>query len=159
MSVDIQRITDLMWYLNIVWMLSIQITLAIYVFHMNLGLGSLAALGATLVVMLCNIPLTTIQKRYQSNIMEAKYDCMRTTSEVLRDMKTIKLQAWDDQFLGKLESLREEYNQIWKSLRLAAFSAFIFWGSPTFIYVVTFSACMVMNIELTFDAAPPPSLT
>ncbi|KAI4312632.1 hypothetical protein MLD38_037434 [Melastoma candidum] len=150
MSVDIQRITDLMWYLNIVWMLPIQITLAIYVLHMNLGPGSLAALGATLVVMLCNIPLTRIQKQYQSKIMEAKDDRMRTTSEVLRNMKTIKLQAWDDQFLGKLESLREkEYNQIWKSLRLAAFSAFIFWGSPTFISVVTFSACMLMNIELT----------
>ncbi|KAI4310614.1 hypothetical protein MLD38_035580 [Melastoma candidum] len=117
MSVDIQRITDLMWYLNIVWKLPIQITLAIYVLHMNLGLGSLAALGAMLVVMLCNIPLTRIQKRYQSKIMEAKDDRMRTTSEVLWNMKTIKLQAWADQFLGKHESLREkEYNKIWKSL-------------------------------------------
>ncbi|KAI4370857.1 hypothetical protein MLD38_019158 [Melastoma candidum] len=114
------------------------------------GAGSLAALGATLVVMLCNIPLTRIQKRYQSKIMEAKDDRMRTTSEVLRNMKTIKLQAWDNQFLSNLKSLREkEYNHIWKSLRLAALSAFIFWGSPTFISVVTFSACMLMNIELT----------
>ncbi|MBA0697202.1 hypothetical protein Goari_003694 [Gossypium aridum] len=82
--------------------------------------------------------------------MDAKDDRMKATSEVLRSMKTIKLQAWDSQFLHKLESLRKvEYKWLWKSLRLAATSAFIFWGSPTFISVVTFGACMLMGIQLT----------
>ncbi|TYH52009.1 hypothetical protein ES332_D10G321300v1 [Gossypium tomentosum] len=150
MSVDIQRFTDFIWYLNIIWMLPIQISLAIYILHTSLGLGSLAALAATLIVMSCNIPITRIQKRYQSKIMDAKDDRMKATSEVLRSMKTIKLQAWDSQFLHKLESLRKvEYKWLWKSLRLAATSAFIFWGSPTFISVVTFGACMLMGIQLT----------
>ncbi|KHG04748.1 ABC transporter C family member 9 [Gossypium arboreum] len=150
MSVDIQRITDFIWYLNIIWMLPIQISLAIYILHTSLGLGSLAALAATLIVMSCNIPITRIQKRYQSKIMDAKDGRMKATSEVLRNMKTIKLQAWDSQFLHKLETLRKvEYKWLWKSLRLAATSAFIFWGSPTFISVVTFGACMLMGIQLT----------
>ncbi|XWS74705.1 hypothetical protein CRYUN_Cryun01aG0020700 [Craigia yunnanensis] len=150
MSVDIQRITDFIWYLNIIWMLPVQISLAIYILHTSLGLGSLAALTATLIVMACNIPITRIQKRYQSKIMDAKDDRMKATSEILRNMKTIKLQAWDSQFLHKLESLRKvEYKWLWKSLRLAATSAFIFWGSPTFISVVTFGACMLMGIQLT----------
>uniref|UniRef100_A0A2N9IYU1 ABC-type xenobiotic transporter n=1 Tax=Fagus sylvatica TaxID=28930 RepID=A0A2N9IYU1_FAGSY len=150
MSVDIQRITDLIWYLNIIWMLPVQISLAIYVLHTNLGLGSFAALAATFIVMACNIPLTRIQKRYQSKIMEAKDSRMKATSEVLRNMKTLKLQAWDSQFLQRLESLRKiENSWIWKSLRLSAFTSFIFWGSPTFISVVTFGGCMLMGIELT----------
>ncbi|GMJ00772.1 ATP-binding cassette C9, multidrug resistance-associated protein 9 [Hibiscus trionum] len=150
MSVDIQRITDFIWYLNIIWMLPVQISLAIYILHTSLGLGSLAALAATLTVMSCNIPITRIQKRYQSKIMDAKDERMKATSEVLRNMKTIKLQAWDSEFLRKLERLREvEYEWLWKSLRLAATSAFIFWGSPTFISVVTFGACMLMGIQLT----------
>ncbi|GAV92771.1 ABC_tran domain-containing protein/ABC_membrane domain-containing protein, partial [Cephalotus follicularis] len=150
MSVDIQRITDFIWYLNIIWMLPVQISLAVYVLHTNLGLGSLAGLAATLTVMACNIPITRIQKRYQSKIMEAKDNRMKATSEVLRNMKTIKLQAWDSQFLKKLESLRKvEHNWLWKSLRLSAISAFIFWGSPAFISVVTFGACILMGIELT----------
>lgn len=150
MSVDIQRITDFMWYLNIVWMLPIQISLAIYVLHTNLGLGSLAALAATLTVMACNIPLTRTQKRYQTRIMEAKDSRMKSTSEILLNMKTIKLQAWDSQFLHRLESLRKiEYEWIWKSLRLSCLTAFIFWGSPTFISIVTFVACMLMDIQLT----------
>ncbi|PON71767.1 ATP-binding cassette containing protein [Trema orientale] len=150
MSVDIQRITDFMWFINIIWMLPIQISLAIYILHTNLDLGSLAALAATLMVMACNIPLTRTQKKYQAKIMDAKDNRMKATSEVLRNMKILKLQAWDTQFLEKLEALRKlEYNWLWKSLRLGAITAFIFWGSPTFISVITFGSCILMGIELT----------
>ncbi|KAI8023221.1 ABC transporter C family member 9 [Camellia lanceoleosa] len=150
MSVDIQRISDFMWYLNTIWQLPIQISLAIFILHSNLGLGSLVALAATLVVMACNIPITRVQKTYQSKIMEAKDGRMKATSEVLRNIKILKLQAWDNQYLHKLESLRKtEYNCLWKSLRLSAISSFIFWGSPTFISVLTFGTCMLMGIPLT----------
>lgn len=150
MSVDIQRITDVMWYANIVWMLPIQISLAIFVLHKNLGLGAFAGLAATFVIMACNIPLTRTQKRFQSKIMESKDGRMKATSEVLKSMKILKLQAWDTQYLQKLESLRNiEYDWLWKSLRLQAFSAFIFWGAPTFISVVTFGICILIGIPLT----------
>ncbi|RDX82620.1 ABC transporter C family member 9, partial [Mucuna pruriens] len=150
MSVDVQRITDFVWYVNVIWMLPIQISLAVFILHTNLGLGSLAALAATLAVMALNIPLTKIQKRYQAKIMDAKDNRMKATSEVLRNMRTLKLQAWDSQFSQKIESLRKvEYDWLMKSLRQAAFSAFIFWGSPTFISVITFWSCMLMGIELT----------
>ncbi|XP_057457925.1 putative ABC transporter C family member 15 [Lotus japonicus] len=150
MSVDVQRITDFVWYVNVIWMLPVQISLAVFILHTNLGLGSLAALAATLAVMALNIPLTKIQKRYQTKIMEAKDNRMKATSEVLRNMKTLKLQAWDSQFFQRIEALRQiEYSWLLKSLRQAAFAAFIFWGSPTFISVITFWACMFLGIELT----------
>nr|DAD18192.1 TPA_asm: hypothetical protein HUJ06_019655 [Nelumbo nucifera] len=150
MSVDVQRITDFMWHLNIIWMLPIQISLAIYILNMNLGPASLAALAATTIVMACNIPIARIQKKFQCKIMDSKDDRMKAMSEVLRNMKTLKLQAWDAQYLHKLESLRKtEYSWLWKSLRLSAISAFIFWGSPTFISVVTLGACILMGIPLT----------
>uniref|UniRef100_A0A0A0L975 ABC-type xenobiotic transporter n=1 Tax=Cucumis sativus TaxID=3659 RepID=A0A0A0L975_CUCSA len=150
MSVDIQRITDFSWFLNTVWMLPIQISLAMYILHTNLGVGSLGALAATLVVMSCNIPMTRIQKSYQTKIMEAKDNRMKTTTEVLRNMKTLKLQAWDTQYLQKLESLRKvEHHWLWKSLRLMGISAFVFWAAPTFISVTTFGVCVLLRIELT----------
>ncbi|KAF6135369.1 hypothetical protein GIB67_027243, partial [Kingdonia uniflora] len=150
MSVDIQRITDFIWYLNIIWMLPIQITLAICILHTNLGPGSYAGLAATAMVMSCNIPITRIQKKFQSQIMDAKDERMKATAEILRNMKTLKLHAWDTQYLHKLENLRKvEYKWLWKSLRLSAISAFIFWGSPTFISVVTFGACILLKIPLT----------
>ncbi|XP_019264239.1 PREDICTED: putative ABC transporter C family member 15 isoform X2 [Nicotiana attenuata] len=150
MSVDVERITDFIWHLNSIWMLPIQISLAIYVLHMNLGNGALVALGATLIVMTANVPLTRIQKGYQTKIMESKDERMKSTSEILRNMKTIKLQAWDSYYLQKLEILRKvEHNWLWKSLRLSALSDFFFWGSPAFISVATFSGCVMMGIPLT----------
>ncbi|MCL7023890.1 hypothetical protein MKW94_028354, partial [Papaver nudicaule] len=131
MSVDIQRITDFIWYMNTMWMLPIQISLATYVLYINVGLGAYAGLAATLLMMACNIPLTRIQKSYQSKIMEAKDERMKATSEVLRNMKTLKLQAWDMKYLLKLENLRKiEYGWIWKSLP-------------------TFGACILLGIPLT----------
>ncbi|WOL09549.1 hypothetical protein Cni_G18302 [Canna indica] len=150
MSVDVQRITDLMWYLNIIWMLPLQIFLATYILHNNLGLGSFAALAATAMVLACNIPITRAQKYFQSKIMEAKDERMKATKEVIQNMKTLKLQAWDLQYLHKLEELRHtEHNWLWASLRLQAFSALIFWGSPTFISVVTFATCVLIGVPLT----------
>lgn len=150
MSVDVQRITDFIWYLNTIWMLPVQISSAIFVLHINLGMGALVALAGTLMVMAGNIPLTRVQKRYQTQIMEAKDERMKATSEVLRNMKTLKLQAWDSHYLQKLVDLRKtEHNWLWKALRLTALSAFVFWGSPAFISVITFGGCLLMGIPLT----------
>ncbi|XP_006652712.1 ABC transporter C family member 9 isoform X2 [Oryza brachyantha] len=150
MSVDVQRITDVIWYTNYIWMLPIQLFLAVYVLHQNLGVGAWAGLAATLAIMACNIPLTRMQKRLQAKIMGAKDGRMKSTTEVLRSMKILKLQAWDMQYLKKLEALRnEEYNWLWRSVRLSALTTFIFWGSPAFISSITFGACILMGIPLT----------
>uniref|UniRef100_A0A3B6DMQ7 ABC transporter C family member 13 n=1 Tax=Triticum aestivum TaxID=4565 RepID=A0A3B6DMQ7_WHEAT len=150
MSVDIQRITEVMWYTNYIWMLPIQLSLAVYVLHLNLGAGAWAGLAATLAIMTCNIPLTRLQKRLQSEIMAAKDNRMKATTEVLRSMKILKLQAWDTEYLQKLEALRrEEHNWLWKSVRLSALTTFIFWGSPAFISSITFGTCILMGIPLT----------
>ncbi|CAH1428095.1 unnamed protein product [Lactuca virosa] len=150
MSVDIQRITDFMWYINTLFMLPIQITLAMFVLHINLGNGAFIGLAATIVLMSGNIPLTRVQKRYQSKIMESKDARMKSTSEVLRNIKTLKLQAWDTHYLQKLESFRKvEYDWLWRSMKLNALAAFVFWGAPIFISVMTFGGCVLMGIPLT----------
>ncbi|CAI9103407.1 OLC1v1001876C1 [Oldenlandia corymbosa var. corymbosa] len=150
MGVDVERISDFIWYMNMIWMLPIQISLAVYVLHNNLGWGSLIALAATLTVMCGNIPLTRTRKRFQGEIMKAKDDRMKVTSEVLCVMRTIKLQAWDNYFSQKLENLRKiEHHWLWKSLRLQTIIVFIFCGSPSFISGVTFVGCVLLGIPLT----------
>jgi ATP-binding cassette subfamily C (CFTR/MRP) protein 1 len=100
--------------------------------------------------MACNIPVTRMQKRMQAKIMVSKDNRMKATTEVLRSMKILKLQAWDMKYLQKLETLRgEEYNWLWRSVRLSALTSFIFWGSPAFISSKTFASCILMGIPLT----------
>ncbi|KAL6652783.1 hypothetical protein ACP70R_011708 [Stipagrostis hirtigluma subsp. patula] len=150
MSVDIQRIIDAIWYTNYIWILPIQLSLSVYVLYQNLGAGAWAGLAATLAVMACNVPLTRMQKKLQAKIMAAKDDRMKATTEVLRSMKILKLQAWDMQYLQKLEALRsEEYNWLWRSVRLSALTTLVFWGAPAFISSITFGSCIMMGIPLT----------
>ncbi|RCV33345.1 hypothetical protein SETIT_7G076800v2 [Setaria italica] len=150
MDVDIQRISDFLWYTNYIWMLPIELFLAVYVLYQNLGAGAWAGLAATLAVMACNIPLTSMQKKLQAKIMAAKDERMKATTEVLRSMKILKLQAWDMQYLQKIEALRsEEYKWLWRSQRLSALTTLVFWGAPAFISSVTFGSCILMGIPLT----------
>ncbi|CDY64080.1 BnaAnng19200D [Brassica napus] len=124
-----------------------------FFYKSHLGLGAVAALVTTLMVMACNYPLTRIQRTYQSDIMNAKDERMKATSEILKNMKILKLQAWDNQFLNKVKRLRKkEYDCLWKSLRLQAFTTFILWGAPALISVVTFVTCMLIGVKLTSGA-------
>ena len=150
MDVDIQRISDVLWYTNYIWMLPIQLFLAVYVLYRNLGAGAWAGLAATMAVMACNIPLTRMQKRLQAKIMAAKDERMKATAEILKSMKILKLQAWDMQYLQKIEALRnDEYRWLWRSSRLSALTSLVFWGAPAFISCVTFGSCILMEIPLT----------
>ncbi|XP_078163873.1 putative ABC transporter C family member 15 [Carex rostrata] len=150
MSVDVQKVTDVVWYANIVWMLPVQVPLAIFVLHQNLGMGAFAGLAATLAIMALNIPLTRILKSLHMKIMASKDARMKATSEVLKSMRILKLQTWDTQYLNKLEELRGvECGWLWKSVRIGAIISFIFWGSPTFISAITFGSCILMGVPLT----------
>ncbi|XP_057833525.2 ABC transporter C family member 9 isoform X2 [Cryptomeria japonica] len=150
MSVDVQRIGDFTWYLNTIWMLPIQILLAICILYKNVGLASLVGFAATLAVMVGNIPITRIQRYFQSRIMESKDERMKSTSEILRNIKILKLQAWDMKYAQKLEALRKlEYNWLKKSVEIGAASTFLFSSAPAFISATTFIAAYFMGIPLT----------
>ncbi|KAH7860668.1 hypothetical protein Vadar_016532 [Vaccinium darrowii] len=56
MSVDAQRVGDFVWYMHDVWLVMVQVGLALVILYKNLGLASIAALVVTVVVMLANVP-------------------------------------------------------------------------------------------------------
>ena len=59
--------------------------------------------------------------------MESKDERMKATSEILRTMKILKLQAWEMRYLEKLEDLRKiEYSWLQKSIKIRSITPFIF---------------------------------
>ncbi|KAJ7963673.1 ABC transporter C family member 3 [Quillaja saponaria] len=149
MTVDAERIGDFSWYMHDVWMVLLQVVLALLILYKNLGLGSLAAFFATVIVMLANVPLGKLQEKFQDKLMESKDKRMKTTSEILRNMRILKLQGWEMKFLSKIIELRKtETGWLKKYVYTSAMTTFVFWGAPTFISVVTFGACMLMGIPL-----------
>ena len=74
---------------------------------------------------------------------------MKVTSEILWNMRILKLQGWEMKFLSKIVELRKtEAGWLKKYLYTNAMTSFLFWGAPTFVSVVTFGACMLMGIPL-----------
>ncbi|KAL1539627.1 Multidrug resistance-associated protein 5, variant 3 [Salvia divinorum] len=150
MAVDVQRVGDFSWYLHDIWMLPLQIILALAILYKNVGIASLATLIATVVSIIATVPVARIQESYQDKLMAAKDDRMRKTSECLRNMRILKSQAWEDRYRLILEEMRNvEFKYLRKALYSQAFITFIFWSSPIFVSAITFGTCILLGGQLT----------
>ncbi|KAK7305217.1 hypothetical protein VNO77_43118 [Canavalia gladiata] len=149
MTVDAERIGEFCWYMHDPWMCVLQVALALLILYRSVGVASIAALAATVIVMLLNLPVASLQEKFQGKVMEFKDKRMKATSEILKNMRILKLQAWEMRFLSKIIRLRKT-EEIWlkKFLVGTAVIRFIFHNAPAFIAVVTFGTCVLIGIPL-----------
>ncbi|CAM0145157.1 unnamed protein product [Urochloa decumbens] len=148
-SVDADRVGTFAWFMHDLWLVPLQVGMAMFVLYSTLGLASLAAMGATVAIMLANVAPGEMQERFQEKLMGIKDVRMKATSEILRNMRILKLQGWEMKFLSRIIELRKtETNWLKKYLYTSAAVTFVFWGTPTFVAVVTFGACKLMGIPL-----------
>ncbi|TYI57998.1 hypothetical protein E1A91_D11G321800v1 [Gossypium mustelinum] len=149
MTVDAERVGDFSWYMHDPWMVVLQIALALLILYKTLGLASIAAFVATVLVMLANIPLGKMLEKFQDKLMESKDTRMKATSEILRNMRILKLQGWEMKFLSRIVGLRSvEEGWLKRFVYTNAMTAFVFWVAPSFVSVVTFGACMFLGVPL-----------
>ncbi|GAB2297789.1 hypothetical protein Dimus_031876 [Dionaea muscipula] len=150
-NVDVERLGDFCSYVHGVWLLPLQVLLALIILYMNLGAApAIAAVSTTFLVMVCNTPLASRQEMLHSKIMEAKDSRIKATSEALKNMRVLKLHSWDSAFLMKVLNLRDiERNWLTKYLYTCSAIAFLFWASPTLVSAVTFGVCILVKTPLT----------
>ncbi|KAJ0977794.1 hypothetical protein J5N97_013268 [Dioscorea zingiberensis] len=148
-AVDAERIRLFSWYMHHLWMVPLQVSLALFILYAGLGLASLAALAATTVLMLFNLPLGKMQEKYQERMMESKDIRMKATTEILKNMRILKLQAWEMKFLSRIINLRKsETNSLKKLVYTYAMTTIVFWGAPAFVAVATFGACALLGVPV-----------
>ncbi|XP_022735021.1 ABC transporter C family member 3-like [Durio zibethinus] len=149
MTVDAERVGDFSWYMHDPWMVVLQVALALLILYKTLGLASIAAFVATVLVMLANIPLGKMLEKCQDKLMESKDRRMKATSEILRNMRILKLQGWEMKFLSKIIGLRNvEEGWLKRFVYTNAMTSFLFWVAPSFVSVATFGACMLLGVPL-----------
>ncbi|RDX89485.1 ABC transporter C family member 3, partial [Mucuna pruriens] len=149
MTADAARIGEFGLYMHDPWMCVLQVALALLILYRSVGVASIAALAATVFVMLLNLPVVSLQEKFQGKVLESKGKRMKAMSEILKNMRILKLQAWEMKFLSKITQLRKT-EEIWlkKFLVGSTIFRFLFHNAPTFIAVVTFGACVFMRIPL-----------
>ncbi|RAL53348.1 hypothetical protein DM860_007020 [Cuscuta australis] len=151
LNVDVERIGDFFWHIHGIWLLPVQVIFALVILYLNLGAApSIAALFTTVIVMVSNTPLASMQEQLHSKIMEARDLRVKATSETLKNIKVLKLHSWESSFMKKLLRLREsERSVLRRYLYTCSAVAFLFWTSPTLVSVVTFGVCIVLKTPLT----------
>ncbi|EEF44460.1 multidrug resistance-associated protein 2, 6 (mrp2, 6), abc-transoprter, putative [Ricinus communis] len=148
-TVDAERIGAFFQYLYDPWLVIVQVSLALFILYKHLGLASLATLLATFIVMLMSYPLGKLEEKLEENLMKAKDKRMKATTEILRNMRILKFQAWEMKVLSKIVELRKtEAGWLKKYVYATALVSFVFWSAPSFVSLATFATCMLMGIPL-----------
>ena len=65
MSVDAQRLMDLMGYLNTIWSAPLQIVVSLYFLYNTMGVSILAGVGVMLLLVPANIIVSRISRKLQ----------------------------------------------------------------------------------------------
>lgn len=122
MSVDVQRLQDLVQNLQIIWSGPFQITICLYSLHGLLG----NSMWAGVAIMIIMIPLNGVIARYQRKLqmtqMKYKDERSRLISEILNNIKSLKLYNWEMPYLAKLNHVRND-KELANLTRMGVFGA------------------------------------
>lgn len=108
MSVDVQRLQDLAQWCHLIWSGPFQIILCLTSLYKLLGKSMWVGVVILLVMMPLNSSLMRVQKNLQKGQMKNKDQRTRLINEILNNMKSLKLYAWEKPYKDKLEYVRNE---------------------------------------------------
>jgi ATP-binding cassette subfamily C (CFTR/MRP) protein 1 len=159
MAVDTQRISELARQGNQLWSSPYQITLCMISLTGLLGWSGFAGLMVMIFMVPLNAVIARTMKRFQKAQMKNKDERTRVTTEILINIKSIKLYSWTAAFADKLFNIRN--NKELKTLRkigaTQAASRFCWNSTPFLVSVATFTLYVFINpkplsIDLVFPA-------
>ncbi|CAJ1950983.1 unnamed protein product [Sphenostylis stenocarpa] len=148
-AVDAYRMGEFPWWFHITWASTLQLLLSIGILYGVVGVGALLGLVPLLICGLINVPFAKFLQKCMAQFMISQDERLRATSEILNNIKIIKLQSWDDKFKSLVENLRDkEFIWLSKAQIVKAYGTFLYWMSPTIVSAVVFLGCAL------FDSAP-----
>ncbi|OQO03652.1 hypothetical protein B0A48_10317 [Cryoendolithus antarcticus] len=158
MAVDTQRLQDLAQYGQQLWSAPLQITLCLISLYQLVGVAMFAGLGAMLIMIPINGVIARISKTLQKKQMKNKDARTRLTTEILNNMKSIKLYAWTTAFMNKLNVIRndQELHTLRKIGGVTAIANFTWSTTPFFVSCSTFAVFVAtQNKPLSTDIVFP----
>lgn len=158
MAVDTQRLQDLTQYGQQLWSAPLQIFLCMASLYQLVGISMLAGVGAMVVMIPLNAVIAKIMKSLQKTQMINKDARTRLMTEILNNMKSIKLYAWSTAFMGKLNTVRndQELVTLRKIGAAQAFANFTWSTTPFLVSCSTFTVFVLTQDQpLTTDIVFP----
>ncbi|XXG45908.1 hypothetical protein AAC387_Pa02g0869 [Persea americana] len=145
-AVDAYRLGEFPWWFHTTWTIPLQLAFAIGILFGTVGLAALPGLILLIICGFFNIPLAKNWQKCQSQFMEAQDQRLRATSEVLNNIKIIKLQSWEEKFKNLIDSLRDrEFKWLKESQIMKSYGTVLYWMSPMIVSSVVLACCAVFG--------------
>ena len=158
MAVDCQRLADLGQFGQMIWSAPFQITLCIVSLYQLVGVSAFAGVGVMMFMIPINAVIARISKNLQKTQMKNKDARTRLMTEILNNMKSIKLYAWGQAFMNKLNYIRNdrELHTLRKIGAVTAVANFTWSTTPYFVSCATFGLFVAISGKpLTTDIVFP----
>lgn len=159
MAVDTMRLQDLTQYGQQLWSAPFQIVLCMVSLYNLVGLSMFAGVGMMVIMVPINGLIAKIMKTLQKKQMKTKDSRTRLMTEILNNMKSIKLYAWTQAFMGKLNQVRnnEELVTLRKIGATQAFANFTWSTTPFLVSCSTFTVFVLtqktpLSTDIVFPA-------
>ncbi|KAL8122788.1 ABC transporter C family member 8-like isoform X1 [Apium graveolens] len=141
-AVDAYRMGEFPLWFHIALFSVVQLFLAIGVLFGVMGTGVLPGLVPLFICGILNVPFAKILQKCQMQFMIAQDQRLRSTSEILNNIKIIKLQSWEEKFKNLIESYRDnEFKWLSESQFKKVYGTVLYWMSPTIVSSVVFMSC------------------
>ncbi|XP_074741583.1 multidrug resistance-associated protein 1 isoform X2 [Strix uralensis] len=152
-SVDVQKLMDLIIYFNGTWLAPIRIIICFVFLWQLLGPSALTSIAVFLFLLPLNFMITKKRSQFQETQMKHKDERAKLTNAILSDIKVIKLYGWEKTFMEKVFGIRkQELQALKRSQILFAASLASFHSSTFLIAFVMFAVYTLVDNTHVLDA-------
>uniref|UniRef100_A0A8D2KVS5 ABC-type glutathione-S-conjugate transporter n=1 Tax=Varanus komodoensis TaxID=61221 RepID=A0A8D2KVS5_VARKO len=137
-SVDVQKLMDLIIYFNGTWLAPIRILICFIFLWQLLGPSALSAVLVFVFLLPLNFAIAKKRGQFQEAQMKHKDSRAKLTSTILGNIKMLKLYGWEENFMGKVLAARSQ------ELRALRTSQFLF--SISFIVFAVYTLADARNV-------------
>ncbi|KAJ6164592.1 Metal resistance protein YCF1 [Penicillium chermesinum] len=158
MAVDQQRLTDLTQFGVQLVSAPFQIVLCMISLYNLLGPSMFAGVGVMIFMIPVNGMIARMMKKLQVVQMQNKDSRTRLMTEILNNMKSIKLYAWNTAFMNKLSHIRNdlELNTLRKIGATQSVANFTWQSTPFLVSCSTFIVfVLISKVPLTTEIVFP----